>query len=113
MSSKSLVLIIASLAALPLAAGATTPTDAPAVHVQFADLDLSHDAGVERLYVRLRHAAATVCNMRADIRDLRATEIQQSCTTAALDRAVAEIHSAGLSTRHALGTAASSVAMRD
>jgi len=113
MSAKTLVLIFASLAALPFAAGASTPSDTPAVRIQYADLDLSRDAGVDRLYVRLRHAAASVCNMRADARDLHATETQQSCTAAALDRAVAEVNSARLSARHALGSAASSIAMRD
>ncbi len=113
MSPKTLVLIFASLAAVPFAAGAATPSDAPTVRVQFDDLDLSHDAGVERLYTRLRHGAESVCYNHADIRDFRATRAQQSCTTAALDRAVADIHSSRLSARHALGAAASSVAMRD
>ena len=101
MSPKNLVLIVASLAAIP------------AVRVQFADLDLSHDAGVERLYARLRHASRVVCSTHADIRDIRATVAQETCASAALDRAVADIHSSRLSTRHALGAVASSVAMRD
>jgi UrcA family protein len=113
MSPKNLVLIIASLAALPLAAGAAPLPDVPTVHVQIADLDLSHDAGVERLYARLRHAAQSVCSTHADIHDIRATVAQQSCAAVALDRAVADVHSSRLSSRHALGTAASSVAMRD
>jgi len=113
MSPKNLVLIFASLAAMPLAAGAAPPPDVPTMHVQFSDLDLSHDAGVERLYTRLRHAAQAVCSTQADIRDLHATVAQQSCAAAALDRAVADVHSSRLSSRHAIGTATSSVAMRD
>lgn len=113
MSPKSRALIFASLAALPFAAGATAPSDPPAVHVQFADLDLSHDAGVERLYARLRRAATTVCSLHADIRDLRATELERTCVATALDRAVADVHSARLSARHALGAATSSIAMLD
>ena len=112
MSTKTLMLIAASLVALPFAAGAATQSDAPTVRVQFADLDLAHDAGVDRLYARLRHAAQAVCSTHADIRDIRATVAQETCARAALDRAVADIHSSRLSSRHALGAAASSVAMR-
>jgi len=113
MSPKSLVLIFASLAALPFAAGAATPADIPTARVQFADLDLGHDAGIDRLYTRLRRAAESVCDRYADNRDLRAIAEQRACAAAALDRAVEDIHSSRLSSRHMLGTNASSVAMRD
>ena len=113
MSPKSLFFLIAGLAGAPFAANAVATTDVPSVRVQYADLDLTRDAGVEHLYTRLRHAAVAVCDQHADIRDFRAVAAQRTCTANALDRAVAEIHSSRLSTRHALGAAASSVAMRD
>jgi UrcA family protein len=113
MSPKTLVLIIASLGAVPFAAGAAPLAEIPTVRVQFADLDISHDAGVERLYSRLRQASQAVCSTHADMHDIRAIVAQKSCAAAALDRAVSDIHSSRLSARHALGAAASSLAMRD
>jgi UrcA family protein len=114
MNLKPLILAIAGLAGLPFAAGAAiAPADAPSVRVQFADLDLTRDAGVEHLYVRLRHAASTVCDQHADVRDFRALASERTCTNQVLDRAVAEIRSSRLSARHALGTPAPRVAMQN
>lgn len=114
MNLKPLILAIAGLAGLPFAAGAATvPADARSVRVQFADLDLTHDAGVEHLYVRLRHAANSVCDQHANVRDVRAMARERDCTNQALDRAVAQIRSARLSARHALGAPTPRVAMQN
>jgi UrcA family protein len=112
MFPKTLVFLIAGLAGAPFAANAAT-ADVPSLRVQYADLDLSRDAGVEHLYTRLRHAAGSVCDQHADVRDFRAVAAERTCAARALDRAVAEIRSSRLSARHELGTTASSVAMRD
>jgi UrcA family protein len=113
MSAKILVILTAGLASSLFGASvwATDTTDA-SVRVAYADLDLSRDAGVEHLYSRLRQAATTACGS-ADLRDLRGSAAQRKCVTQALDQAVAKINSSRLSSRHALGAVASSVAMRD
>jgi UrcA family protein len=84
------------LASTAFAAGAV---DAPAVRVSYAELDLTKDAGVERLYTRLKHAAEQVCGS-ADNRDLATLRHQERCTQRALDRAVEDVHSARLTARH-------------
>jgi len=115
MSAKTLVLLVAGLAgsAFGASAWAAETTAAPSVRVSYSDLDLSRDAGVERLYGRLRQAANHVCETGAGSRDLRVSALREACAKRALDGAVASVHSTRLSARHSLGVAASSVAMRD
>lgn len=101
MARPTLTLIAAGLGGWLLAstAFAATQADVPAIHVKFAELDLAKDAGIERLYARLRSAAQQVCG-RADNRDLAAQAEQQDCMHRALDRAVNDVHSARLTARH-------------
>ncbi len=103
MSRHPLKLLAAGLggcliAASALAAPAPLP-DAPAVRVRYAELDLGKDAGVERLYTRLRHAAEDVCG-RVDGRDPAIRAAHDACARQALDHAVDDVHSARLSARH-------------
>jgi UrcA family protein len=101
MARPTLAIIAAGLGGWLLAstAFAATSTEAPAVRVSYSELDLSKDAGVERLYARLRHAAGQVCG-DADNRDLVAGRYRDACVHAALDRAVEQVHSARLTARH-------------
>jgi UrcA family protein len=101
MARHTLTVIAAGLGGWLLASSAfaTPAADAPAVRVAYSELDLNKDAGVERLYARLKHAAAQVCGS-ADIRDLAALARQQACLQRALDRAVEDVHSARLTARH-------------
>ncbi|HUO95254.1 MAG TPA: UrcA family protein [Steroidobacteraceae bacterium] len=77
---------------------ATTPS-APTVRVSYSDLDLTKDAGVERLYARLQNAAARVCRS-LESRDLAIGRAHQQCVSTALDRAVEDVHSSRLTARH-------------
>jgi UrcA family protein len=101
MARPALAILAAGLGGLLLASSAfaATVSDAPSVRVSYSELDLTRDAGIERLYARLRHAAAEVCGS-ADIRDLGALARQESCARQALDRAVEDVHSARLTARH-------------
>jgi len=101
MARPTLAIIAAGLGGWLLAstAFASTSTEGPAVRVSYSELDLSKDAGVERLYARLRHAAQQVCGS-VDNRDVVALRHQEACVRASLDRAVEEVHSARLSARH-------------
>jgi UrcA family protein len=104
MARKTVVLFTASFAALVLAStsfagAAATADDAPSVRVTYSDLDLTRDAGVERLYSRLRRAADSVCG-DTDIHDMRRAARQRACVAHALDAAVEAVHSAKLSARH-------------
>jgi UrcA family protein len=91
-----------ALATIPVTAPAAVPGPAdspPQAIVNYADLDLSTTAGVDRLYRRLRNAAATVCPAmgRDPNRNLQAT----ACRQEVLDAAVARIDVAPLSQVHA------------
>jgi UrcA family protein len=101
MARPTLALIAAGLGGWLLAstAFAATSTEVPSVRVNYSELDLGKDAGVERLYARLRHAAEKVCG-GADNRDLAALRHQQACVRASLDRAVEAVHSSRLTARH-------------
>ncbi len=101
MARPALAIIAAGLGGLLLASSAFAAAagDAPSVRVSYSDLDLTQDAGVERLYARLRRAANQVCDS-ADNRDLAAFARRESCVRHALDRAVDDVHSARLTARH-------------
>jgi UrcA family protein len=81
--------------------------DGAAVHriVHFADLDLSHSAGVAVLYQRIRAAAHEVCQPLSE-RDLTLRAASRSCVVDAVDQAVSDIHSPALSRYHQMKTEA-------
>ena len=93
-------LVIASLAALNLAALTTAHADdsrAPSAVVSYADLNLSTPAGKSRLYVRVQDAAHRVCsNLMPGTDILRGVQKQRQysqCLTQSLSRAVTKINS--------------------
>ena len=98
--------------ALVLALGAATfagiaqadvrPSAAQTLKVSYADLDLSHPAGVDRLYVRLRQAASLVCNP-SDTQGVRAQVSYRACAERALDDAVATVNDPNLTALHTRG----------
>jgi UrcA family protein len=74
-------------------ANAVPPQEAPAVTVQFADLDLTHRDGVAMLYRRLQAAADQVCasqNARNGS-DLGTQTRYKICRDSALAAAVAKV----------------------
>jgi UrcA family protein len=101
MARKTVAMFAAGCAGLVLASSsfAGGAADAPSVRVSYSDLDLTKDAGVDRLYARLRRASGSVCGT-SDIRDLHNTSRQRACVARALDGAVEAVHSAKLSARH-------------
>jgi UrcA family protein len=94
--------LLLTLAAAPVTVPASIPGPAdspPQAIVNYADLDLSTAKGVDRLYRRLRNAAATVCPAmsRDPNRNLQAA----ACRQEVLDAAIARIDAAPLSRLHA------------
>ena len=83
-------------------AQAAVPQDLPTAVVRYADLDLSHPAGVDRLYVRLRQAASLVCNP-SDTQGVRAQVSYRACAERALDDAVATVNDPNLTALHTRG----------
>ena len=101
MPNRLALLLALGLAASIGAANATTAAPAAqSLRVAYGDLDLSHAAGVDALYARLRAAAAQVCNP-SDTQDLRSQVSFRACTVRALDDAVAAVHEPRLTAMHA------------
>jgi UrcA family protein len=61
------------------------------VSVYYGDLDLSHQAGAQKLIDRLEAAASKVCGGMPDIRDLTRFQMYRACSKQALDNAVASV----------------------
>jgi UrcA family protein len=101
MARKTVALFTAGFAGLMLASSsfAGGAAETPSVHVSYGDLDLTRDAGVDRLYVRLRKAAGSVCG-NTDIRDLHGNVSRRACVARALEDAVDSVHNSKLTARH-------------
>jgi UrcA family protein len=81
----------------PLSAVAATepPDEVPSRRVNYADLDLTHNAGVAVLYARIKSAARAVCLPTHNWvpEDNKAT---QQCREQALSRAIADVNAPAL-----------------
>ena len=87
--ATALAASILSLATLDARSAAPTD-DVYSVTVKFADLDLNREAGIARLYVRIKGAARRVCDQQA-IDQPWATESYPVCVRRAMSSAVARI----------------------
>ena len=83
------------IAALSFGAGAAQAeqlADASvAKTVAYSDLDLSKDADVQALYVRLQRASDQVCGDYKDLRNLRMKRLYEACYQDTLARAVDDV----------------------
>jgi UrcA family protein len=86
--ATALVASILSLTTLA-ARGAGPTDDAYSVTVKFADLDLNRQAGIARLYVRIKGAARRVCNQQAT--DQQVNQTYPVCVKRAVSTAVARV----------------------
>lgn len=85
------ILVTSILSLTTLDARSAAPTDdAFSVTVQFADLDLDREAGIAKLYTRIRGAARRVCDQQAS-EQLVAKQSYPICVTHAVSTAVARI----------------------
>ena len=84
-------LVASILSLITLDARAAAPTDdAYSVTVQFSDLDLDRQAGIAKLYLRIKAAARRVCDQQANER-LVAKQTYDVCMKRAVATAVARI----------------------
>lgn len=83
---------LASTALLSLVLNAAYAEEAPkSLTVQFADLDLSKDAGAATLFNRLKGAASRVCSAHSGGTTLRDKQHYAACVEFALSNAVARV----------------------
>ena len=93
----AIALATSMLSFTTLDARAATPADdAYSITVQFADLDLTRQAGVAKLYDRLKGAARQVCQQQASDQ-LEGKQSYPTCVKRALSTAVARIDRPALS----------------
>lgn len=88
--------LASSLFAAPMLASSG---EAKQVTVQFADLNLANDAGVDALYSRIRGAARTAC-AGAEGRSVAQHREWNACMSVALDGAVAAVGNHALANKH-------------
>ena len=88
--ATALVASILSITTLD-ARASTPPDDAYSVTVQFADLDLDREAGIAKLYSRIKGAARHVCYQQAEEQP-EATQSYPACVKHAVATAVARIN---------------------
>ena len=86
--ATAFVASVLSLTTLDALAGA--PDDTYSTTVQFGDLDLNREAGIAKLYLRIKGAARHVCYQQAEEQP-EATQSYPACVKHAVATAVARI----------------------
>lgn len=104
-NSKRIGLLVLLAMCVPAFALAATPKlalEEVQMNVSFADLDLNREAGVERLYQRIRSAAAAACGPSTlrEAGSFQAMRASQACYKELLDEAVLKVDNASLTKRH-------------
>jgi len=103
-ASKSL--LVALIAACGFAGVVRAEEAINSVKVNFADLNLSSDKGVARLYTRLRIAAGQVCGSEPEYSQFRNHDDWAACRQTSLTRAVGQIGNPALIALHQQKTGA-------
>jgi UrcA family protein len=97
--SSLLVSLAAACGTVAPAFTAHADTEVRSVRVNYADLNLTNDAGITALYARLRNAAGTVCGS-VDIGNLRQFADWSQCRNGALTSAIEKVNHPALSDLH-------------
>lgn len=92
MKTLPIVLVTVLSSALSPSASAAVLAETRATEVSYADLDLTNEAGAERLYLRIRSAARSVCGTPGLLQVINVSRIRQ-CAEDATARAIAEVNS--------------------
>jgi UrcA family protein len=96
----------ATLIAVATLAGAAANADdaVPSQAVKFGDLNLNSEQGAATLYKRIVAAARNVCPSDESDRQLRPISVGQSCTDAAVARAVRQVNNNTLTSYYSAKT---------
>jgi len=103
--SKIIKGVIATVAVITFSLPAFASADelkGRAEKVTYSDLDVDKDAGAEVLYRRLQQASKRVCGVESikSAGGIRQISRQQECYRSTLDRAVAKVNNATLTSIH-------------
>lgn len=97
---KSLFCVAAAITAIAANTTFAEPSgNFPSITVKFADLDLTTDVGVHRLYKRISAAAEQVCPSGG--RDLQFLAAARKCKAETIERTVQLLGNSRLATVHA------------
>jgi UrcA family protein len=88
------------MTAASLAQAAAPAGDSVSLTVRYADLNMATEEGANQLYSRISKAARAVCE-RDDLRDLSTFAASKACESAAIARAVTDVHSPRLAATYA------------
>ena len=104
-NSKRIGLLVLLAVSVPVFAYAAAPKQAleeVQMEVSFADLDLNHEAGIDRLYQRIRSAATEACGSTSlhEAGSLKVLKARQECYKELVDKAVLQVDNAALTKRH-------------
>ena len=98
--------LVALIAACGLASAVRAEQPISSVKVNFADLNLTTDKGVARLYSRLRIAASQVCGSEPEAYRFRDHDDWAACRQTSLTRAVGQVGNPALIALHQQKTGA-------
>ena len=91
---RQALVVLAALSATMLVGvtQAAAAGDFPKQDVNYKDLNLNSNAGIQVLYKRIQGAANQVCG-KVDVRDLQGMSVQKACVERAISDAVAAVNS--------------------
>lgn len=95
MNPLSIVLVTVMSSALSPAGNASSSEEVRAQEVHYSDLDITREAGAERLYKRIRTAAREICGTPGIEQIMNAHRVRR-CAEEATARAVAQVNSPAL-----------------
>jgi UrcA family protein len=75
--------------------------DVPSIRMAYGDLDLNTPEGVASLYVRIRRAAAELCDSKRMVTGSRLSTAFDGCVRSAIAATIRRVGVAGLATLHA------------
>ena len=90
--------VFVAICLLGVTIAAADPSGTRSVVVSFRDLDLSTQAGAQKLYRRIQGAAQRVCGYEANL--VKAYSIWQHCVRPTVDAAVAKVNNPRLTALH-------------
>ena len=93
LTMTTLAALTAAVIGASTAQAASSDAYGGAVHVSFADLNLSSGPGAAAALQRIREAATSVCGAAPNIVDMGRTAIHRECMQTAVERAVASLNS--------------------
>jgi len=105
MKAIASVLLLGALTTLPLAAQSANTS----VDVRYADLNLTHPAGAQALYGRLKSAARQLCAYDFTPSDLYRRVARKDCYDRTLEDAVEDVNDTRLKGLHAANARPSAI----